>query len=66
MQSRVEVLGLPGCMDSCRESSFLGKVRARQEARSSGSVYTSQGWYQNIHSQSTKSINNIYLLHKIE
>lgn len=45
MQSRVEVLGLPGCMDSCRESGRLGKVRARQEARSSGSVYPSQGLY---------------------
>lgn len=42
------------------------KVRARQGTRFSGSIYLSQGPYQRIHTHSTKNINNIYLLHRIE
>lgn len=59
MQSRAELLGLPGWMDFLVERVTLwARVRARQEAESSESVYISPGLYQNIHSQSTKSIDN--------
>lgn len=59
MKSRAELLGLPGWMDFLVERVTLwARVRARQEAKSSESAYISPGLYQNIHSQSTKSIDN--------
>lgn len=49
-----------------RENGLWAKVRARQRTRFSGSIYLSQGPYQRIHTHSTKNINNIYLLHRVE